>query len=76
MTKKKWMNLYDINMDAFVWCIRNNFKVYPVTENNEDYKVVVEFEGGSHKFPQMYTKKTISRAVSDMYCKIYEQKSK
>ena len=67
------MRKSSIEEDAVVWCIRNGYKVYPVTEDNENYQVYVSKGTNSAKIANIYKKRDIDKALLKICIKIYKQ---
>lgn len=61
---------------AYVWCIRNGYKVYPVTKDNQLYQVCIERGSDKAMINTLHTKRTIDKGIMSMLIKIYKQKSK
>lgn len=62
-------------MVAVDFCFKNGYKIYPVTEDNNYYKVCVEINKKQHIFKNVYYKTKIDKAIEDTYFKIYKQKA-
>ena len=65
----------DCEITAFVWCVRNGYKVFPVTNDNSSYKVCVLRGSDEFVFTDVYNKNTIWDGVYDVIMKIYKQKA-
>jgi hypothetical protein len=72
---KKPFNVHVQDEDSVVWCITNGYKIYPITTDNTSYRVCVEYKE-PYVFDDVYNKTTIHKAISDMYIRVYKQKSK
>lgn len=65
----------DILTKARVWCIRNEYKVYPTTKDNHNYQVVAERGVNKAIVDKLYNKYNIHKGIDDMVLRIYKKKS-
>lgn len=72
MKKKSNVNV-DLSVTAQVFCIREGYKVYPVTSNNIKYKVVIEKEKQTRELKEEYDIRTIHSGLVDTCLKIYNK---
>ena len=62
-----------INVDALQWCFRNDYKIYPVTEDNQNYRLMIE-RGAQKKMGQrIYNWRQIDQAVWDLMEYLYNK---
>lgn len=66
----------DEYIDAFVWTIRNGYKVFPKPLNNDEFQIMVTRGCNEALIDKIYTKKTIDDGIAGMILKIYKQKAK
>jgi len=75
--KKKSSVNVDLSVRAQVFCIREGYKVYPVTSNNIKYKIVAEKETSGRnqvkEFTEEYDIRTIHSGLVDTCLKIYNK---
>ena len=70
--KRKTPNVV-INVDALKWCFDNDYKIYPVTEDNQNYRLVVE-RGAQRKMgKRIYNWRQIDQAVWDLMEYLYNK---
>jgi hypothetical protein len=58
--------------DAVRYAFANDYRVYPVTEDNYNYRVVVERGSKKAVSSKIYTKNTIDKAIERTIFKIQE----
>jgi len=68
-------NDFDERQEAVVWCIKNDYKIYPVTTDNSTYQVCVTRGSDKAIIKTIYKRSNIDKAISDVCVKIYRQKT-
>ena len=73
MKKKKSNVNVDLIVAAQVFCIREGYKIYPITSNNIKYKIIAEKEDQVKELPEEYDIRTIHSGIVDTCLKIYNK---
>ena len=71
--KKKPVKYVELNQEAVKYCFKQDYKIYPITTDNTNYKVQVEKDGHKRLFDEKYNPETIHKGVADMYNRIYNK---
>tara|TARA_Y100001938_G_C7996582_1_gene382419 strand:+ start:193 stop:411 length:219 start_codon:yes stop_codon:yes gene_type:complete len=58
---------------AVQWAIANDFYIYPVTEDNLIYNIIVEKGNKKAMLQEKYNKKTVHEGIAEVYSKLYKK---
>ena len=65
-----------LNQEAFVWCHRNGYKIYPISNDGVNFKIEVSLAHQKFVFSDEYNNRTIHEGISKAYEKVYYSKQK
>lgn len=74
--KNKRQLLKVLNTDIYVWCIRNGYRIYPITKDNVKFQVAVSKAHQNALLSTIYNEKTIHSGIIDCYNSIYNKQNK
>ena len=75
MAKRKKVNQYvpnDYQMNARIWCIRNNIKILPEPTHRGIY-LILDVLGVMTKSPDPYTNDTLNPKIFQLYEYLYKK---
>ena len=56
-----------------LWCFRKGYKIYPITKDNQNYKIAIELGVKKAVLSTEWQKKYMHYAVADAYKIVYEK---
>ena len=62
--------------EAIKYCFKNNYRIYPTTTDNVTFKITMERGVKKATIKQIYTKRTIDKAVEKLYLRIHNESTK
>tara|TARA_R100001086_G_C11843385_1_gene259618 strand:+ start:2375 stop:2590 length:216 start_codon:yes stop_codon:yes gene_type:complete len=65
-----------LNPKAVQWCMANDFIIYPVTKDNQNYNIVIEKGNRKVVVSEVFNKKSVQEGIADVYLKLYEKHNK
>ena len=71
--KNKENPFVELNQEAFIFCFKEGYKIYPITEDNANYQIEVKRGKDRAIFKEVYNSKNIHQAIADVYLKIYNR---
>lgn len=72
MAKKK--KIYNLNQEAVKYCFREGYKIYPITEDNVNYRIEISKAHQKAILEEVYSQKDIHQAISDVYQRYYDKR--
>ena len=54
----------------------NDFIIYPVTKDNQNYNIVIEKGNRKVVISEVFNKKSVQEGIADVYLKLYEKHNK
>jgi len=70
-TKKNSM----LSQDIIKWCFKEGYRIYPITKDNLTYQVEVCKAHQKALLTETHSKRTIHKAVEDVYIKLYNKQN-
>jgi hypothetical protein len=76
MARKKLVKKAVIpNQEAIIYAHRQGYKIYPTTNDNETYKIVMELGHQKAILEEVYTKRDVDWGLQEIYNRVYERQN-
>ena len=64
------------NQEAIHYVFTQGYKIYPTTQNNETFKIVMELGHQRAVLDEVYTRKDIDWGINEIVNRLFERQSK